>query len=94
MRWWNGASWTSLQASPTGKRRRRALFVAMAVALVLGLVLDAVTFPFVAAEPDENGDKPVPHWVDVVGWLGIGLLVLAAVFGLAGVIRARRWERR
>src|SRR3954452_6478977 len=94
MRWWNGTGWTSKQASSTGKRRRRPLFVAAAVALVVGLLLMAVSFPWVAAEPDEHGAKDVPGWVDRVGSLGIGLLLLAAVLGITGAVRARRWQRR
>lgn len=93
LRYWDGTSWTEHRApahASESQPRRQQMLVAAIIAAIMGGSLLMATFPFVAGEPDEDGVKDVPGWTSAVGWLGIGMLALAAVLAMVGVVQSRR----
>ena len=97
LRYWDGMSWTEHRApadAADSRPRRRPMLVAATITAIVGGLLLMATFPFVAGDPDEDGVKDVPGWTSVVVWLGIGMLALAAVFGIVVVVQSRRDHAR
>jgi hypothetical protein len=63
------------------------------VLLAVGVVLELITFPLAAREPENGVTPPLPHWAVVAEWTGVVCLTLGAVAGITAWVFARRARR-